>query len=41
MTRKRRQSGIAAYDEIHLYILAMADALADGVIDQFPDRFTA
>jgi hypothetical protein len=32
---------IAAYDEIHLHILAMADALADGIITQFPDRFTA
>ena len=32
---------IAAYDEIHLHILAMADALADGIIDQFPDRFSA
>ena len=32
---------IAAYDEIHLHILAMADALADGIIEQFPDRFSA
>ena len=32
---------IAAYDGIHLHILAMADALADGIITQFPDRFTA
>jgi hypothetical protein len=32
---------IAAYDEIHVHILAMADALADGIIAQFPDRFTA
>lgn len=32
---------VAAYDEIHLHILAMADALADGIVAQFPDRFTA
>ena len=32
---------IAAYDDIHLHILAMADALADGIVTQFPDRFTA
>ena len=32
---------IAAYDEIHLHILAMADALADGIVAQFPDRFSA
>jgi|CXWL01.1.fsa_nt_gi hypothetical protein len=31
---------IAAYDEIHLHILAMADALADGISTQFPDRFS-
>ena len=31
---------VAAYDEIHLHILHMADTLADGVIDQFPRRFT-
>jgi hypothetical protein len=30
---------VAAYDEIHLHILAMADALADGIVAQFPDRF--
>jgi hypothetical protein len=32
---------IAAYDEIHLHILDMADALADGIVAQFPDRFAA
>jgi hypothetical protein len=30
---------VAEYDRIHLHILAMADVLAFGVIDQFPDRF--
>jgi hypothetical protein len=32
---------IAAYDEIHLHILTMADSLADGIVEQFPDRFSA
>jgi len=32
---------VAAYDEIHLHILAMADALADGIVQQFPERFSA
>ena len=32
---------IAEYDRIHLHILDMADALADGIVQQFPDRFTA
>jgi hypothetical protein len=30
---------IAAYDRIHRHILAMADALADGIVEQFPQRF--
>jgi acyl-coenzyme A synthetase/AMP-(fatty) acid ligase len=32
---------IAAYDAIHLHILDMADMLADGIVTQFPNRFTA
>ena len=32
---------IAAYDDIHLHILTMADALADGIVQQFPERFSA
>lgn len=31
---------IAEYDRIHVHILGMADALADGIVTQFPDRFT-
>lgn len=30
---------IAAYDEIHTHILAMADALTAGIVAQFPDKF--
>ena len=30
---------IAAYDRIHTHILGMADALAAGIVEQFPDRF--
>jgi hypothetical protein len=30
---------IAQYDRIHVHILAMADVLAFGIIEQFPDRF--
>jgi hypothetical protein len=30
---------IAAYEEIHLHILAMADVLAFGIIEQFPEHF--
>ena len=32
---------IAAYDAIHLHILHMADFLADGIVTQFPDRFSS
>ena len=30
---------IAAYDEVHDHILAFADLLSNGIIQQFPDRF--
>ena len=30
---------IAAYEAVHEHILMMADALSDGIIAQFPDRF--
>jgi hypothetical protein len=35
------EADIAEYDRIHLHILAMADTLADGIVEQFPERFTA
>jgi hypothetical protein len=32
-------ASIAAYDQIHLQILGMADMLSDGIIRQFPSKF--
>ena len=33
------EADIAAYDEIHVQILHMADMLSDGIIRQFPQKF--
>ena len=33
------EADIAAYDEIHLQILEMADMLSTGIISDFPRRF--
>jgi hypothetical protein len=35
----RYADDIAAYDEIHVQILGMADMLSDGIIAQFPSKF--
>jgi len=35
------EASVAEYDHIVTHILQMADALADGIITQFPDRFAA
>ena len=35
----RYADDIAAYDEVHTQILAMADMLSDGIIAQFPEKF--
>jgi hypothetical protein len=36
----RYADDIAAYDEIHAQILAMADMLSDGIVAQFPADFS-
>jgi hypothetical protein len=33
------EADVAAYDEIHLHALGMADALSAGIVSQFPRRF--
>lgn len=35
----RYADDVAAYDEVHLEILSMADMLSDGIVRQFPNRF--
>ena len=37
--KKDWASDIAAYDKGHAHILKLADALADGIAKQFPDKF--
>jgi hypothetical protein len=38
---KNWDAEVRAFDEVYLHILMMADALADGIVKQFPDRFAA
>ena len=37
----RFRDDVAAYDEVHDQILAMADTRASGIVAQFPERFAA
>ena len=36
----RYADDIAAYDKVHAEILSMADMLSDGILAQFPSRFS-
>ena len=36
---KNWDADVAAFDEVYLHILRMSDALADGIVKQFPGRF--
>ena len=35
------EGDVRAYDEVYRHILMMADALTDGIVKQFPDKFAA
>jgi hypothetical protein len=37
--QSRWAADVAAYDRIHHHALGMADALSDGIVEQFPKRF--
>jgi hypothetical protein len=36
---KNWEADVRAFDEVYNHILKMSDALADGIIKQFPDKF--
>jgi hypothetical protein len=38
---KNWDEDVRAFDEVYRHILMMSDALADGIVKQFPDRFKA
>ncbi len=38
---KRWDEDVRAYDEVYRHILMMSDALSDGIVKQFPDKFGA
>ena len=38
---KNWDADVRAFDEVHRHILMMSDALSDGIIAQFPEKFPA
>ena len=36
---KKWDEDVRAFDEVYRHILMMSDALSDGIIKQFPDKF--
>ena len=38
---KRWEDDIRAFDEVYRHILMLSDALADGIVKQFPEKFAA
>ena len=36
---KNWEQDVRAFDTVYHHILAMSDALADGIVKQFPNRF--
>src|SRR5688572_31573814 len=38
---KRWDDDVRAFDEVYTHILMMSDALADGIVKQFPEKFAA
>ena len=38
---KNWEGDVRAFDAVYDHILKMSDALADGIVKQFPDKFPA
>lgn len=38
--KKEWDADVRAFDEVYEHILHMSDALADGIVKQFPDKFS-